>query len=59
MMTMEQPEGSNVTRTRKIYEDANTKLREVANNAHPGEEAQAKEFRLDTILYFYSMLHIS
>ena len=56
---MEQPEGSNVTRTRKIYEDANTKLREVANNAHPGEEAQAKEFRLDTILYFYSMLHIS
>ena len=55
MMTMEQPEGSNVTRTRKIYEDANTKLREVANNAHPGEEAQAKEFRLDTFLYFSTL----
>ena len=46
IMTMEEPEGSNITRARKTYEDANSRLREVANNAGPGEEGQAKEFRL-------------
>ena len=45
MMTLEEPEGSNVTRARSVYEEANQRLREAANIAAQGDEAQAKEFR--------------
>ena len=56
-MTQQEPEGSNITRARKIYEEANAKLREHANNANPGEESQVKEFRLMNLEHWRDFEH--
>ena len=45
LQTMEEPENSNVLRARKVYEEANQRLREAANMTGP-DEPQGKEFRL-------------
>jgi crooked neck len=46
LITMDQTEGSHITRVRKVYEEANQRLREAGNAANVGDQAQAKEFRL-------------
>ena len=56
-MTLQEPEGSNLSRARKIYEEANAKLREHANNANPGEESQVKEFRLMNLEHWRDFEH--
>merc|ERR1711971_982315 len=44
IQTEEESQGSNISRARKVYEDANQRLREDAIKAN--DEAQAKEFRV-------------
>merc|ERR1711936_452715 len=46
IQTEEESQGSNIERARKVYEDANQRLREDATKASHGDEAQAKEFRV-------------
>jgi len=46
IQTEEESQGSNIERARKVYEDANQRLREDATKALHGDDAQAKEFRV-------------
>ena len=46
LSTEDGEDNSRILRARKVYEEANQKLREAANDVIEGQEAQAKEFRL-------------